>query len=675
MSRFTFFNRELSWLSFNYRVLQEAKDLSVPLYDRIKFLAIFSSNLDEFFRVRVGSLRAVMRKDLGKKKQGMDTSELLLKIKRRVNRYQEEFGEIYRKQIIPSLNRNNIFILDENNLSPAQIDYILTELSGEILPEITPSIFEPGKINLFLKNKTLYHFVELVSRDEKQTLSYSIFEIPVEKFGRFINISVADGKHCYIFLDDLIRVLIPLVFEGFVIRGVYSVKLTRDAELDIGDEFSGSLLEKIKKGLKKRKSGVTSRFLFDKRLSKYSLKILKKGIGLAKEDMIPGGRYHNFSDFFGFPNPLYPLLELPPMSQIKSGITNYFKVMKCENRLFYYPYHDYSVVTDFLNQAASDPAVRCIKITFYRVASNSKIVEALCNASKNGKEVTVFVELKARFDEESNIDVSGELKEAGVVVHYSIPGIKVHSKICLVERVVDGRVEHFGYLATGNFNEKTAKIYTDFGYFTSDPAITSDMVKVFNYLLNFAPIQKLNKLIVPSVNFIEWFYGNIDREIKAANEGKKGIIIIKVNNLEEKSVIEKLYQASNAGVKIYLIVRAICCLISGVKDQSENIKVFSIVGKFLEHPRVFYFHNGGDAGIWLGSADLMGRNIYRRIEVVFPVEDATSRATIMQILKSQLKDNLKSRVINKSQNNPYRKSKSTKPHNSQEEILNLLKQI
>ena len=657
-----FQDRELSWLSFNYRVLQEAKNTSVPLYERIKFLAIWSSNLDEFFRVRVASLRSLLSLRNSKKKLNIDPADLLKKIYTEVNKQQEEFGFIFRKQILKELEENKIFLVDENNLSAEQQQYVLEYFDSKVIHHIQPLLLVKKKVLPFLQNQRLYLAVKLAplikgNSDKRVKHTYSLVEIPENSLPRFVELPNKNGNNYIMFLDEIIRFNLQKVFSQFRIEEAVSVKLTRDAELYIDDEFSGDLLQKKKKSLSKRNTGVSSRFLFDENISKNFRKYLRGALNLTKDDMIPGAKYHNFSDFFGFPNPTKGKLEYEPMPALQlkefANIKDKFELIANQDRVLFFPYQSYTHVVDFFDEAANDPDVKSIKITQYRVAQNSAIIKSLIQAKNNGKDVSVFVELKARFDEERNILWAGEMEKAGIKVYYSFPGLKVHAKIALVERNENGKIKSYCYLATGNFNEKTAKIYSDMGIFTADERITNEVSKVFKYLSRGKISHKFEHLLVAQFNMRKSFGDLITREIDNAMEGKEAKITIKLNSLEDERMIKKLYKASQAGVKINIIVRGICTLIPGIKGLSENINIISIVDRFLEHARFYIFHNNGDELIFAASADWMKRNLSRRVEVAFPIFDSEIKKKIRTVIDLQLSDNVKARIINQKNKNNF----------------------
>lgn len=674
-----YFNRELSWLSFNYRVLQEAKDKSNPLFERLKFLAIYSSNLDEFFRVRVASLRTLLdNKKKVLQELDFDPKILLKDIHKIVYKQQEEFGKIYHTEILQELKNNKIVILNEKTVSADQIRFISEYYSSNISYLIQPILLIKKKIFPFLKNQSLYLAVRLKSKKikdapKKENYKYSLIEIPSQIISRFIKLPSNNENNYYIFLDDVIRLNLSKVFPGYEIDSSYSFKLTRDAELFIDDEFSGNLLEKIKKNLKKRDTGVPSRFLFDKSIPKDFLKFLKEALNLNKNDLVAGGKYHNFSDFFKFPTPNNDNLVYKPLEQIthKQAGNSLFKAISRKDIGFYFPYHNYNHVVNFFKQAAEDPDVTEIKITQYRVAKNSKIINSLIDAKNNGKDVTVFVEVKARFDEELNIQWAEEMENCGIKVHYSFPGLKVHSKIALIKRKEESGINSYCYLGTGNFNENTAKIYTDFGLLTKNEKITKEVEKVFDFLINKNKKSYFENMLVAQFNMRKRFDELIDKEISNAKKGKPAFIKAKMNSLEDKKLIKKLYEASKAGVKIDLLVRGICCLVPGVKGLSDNIKVTSIVGRFLEHSRVYIFCNNKKELVYAGSADLMKRNLSRRIETIFPILDKDIRKNVLRMIDLQLNDNVKARIIDSRQKNKYVKNDSA-AINSQTDFYNIL---
>jgi polyphosphate kinase len=661
-SHFRLKNRELSWLAFNGRVLQEAAHSAVPLYERIKFLAIFSSNIDEFFRVRVASLRALLNlKKKTKKKLDFDPAKLLKRIHRVVDRQQEEFGEIFR-QIRRELKKRQIFLMKETDLTAGQASVVRGMFEEHVRQHIRPVFLDSQNDAPFLENRAISLTVKLVARalhpgepGKKNRSRYALVPIPTAAVPRFLALPPDNGRTIIMFLDDVIRLCLPDLFPEYEIMGAYAIKLTRDAELYIDDEFTGDLLEKIKKALRRRDRGVPSRFLYDADIPAKHLAHLKELFTLSDDDMVRGGRYHNFHDFFTFPAPPDPDLRYEPMPPVTPQdippTGSLFEEIARRDILLYYPYHSYEPVLRFLAGAADDPEVVSIHITLYRVARDSRVVRELLRACERGKSVTAFFEIKARFDEESNIRRAEELERAGARVFYSIPGMKVHAKLCLVTRTTRDGPARLAYLSTGNFNEKAAELYTDFGLLTARDAMTDEVARVFEILCRSAEKQQFGHLLVAPFTMRKEFMALIRQEMENARNGREALIIAKMNSLEDPGMIRELYRASAAGVTVRLIVRGICCLIPGVKGMSEHIEVVSIVDRFLEHARVYWFHHGGTPCCYLSSADWMKRNLNRRIEVAFPVVDSGLCNVIRRTLDLQWNDTAKARQIDRSQSN------------------------
>jgi len=668
----TFFHRDISWLSFNYRVLQEAKDPAVPLLERLKFLAIYSSNLDEFFRIRVASIRNL--KKVGKKtKAELDfvPRDVLREIHEIVNRQQEEVSQIFEKQIVPELRKHNVYILRRMDLNAEQRHFVESYFHNNLLPFVMPVLLVKQRIRAFLANAHLYLSVHLRPRKKPLAPSeYALVKIPSDQLPRFVPLPSAGGRHDLILLDDIVRHSVSWLFPGYDIQDTYSIKLTRDAELYIDDEFSGDLVQKIKNSLNKRQVGPASRFVYDREMPNHLLQYLKETFDLGKNDMLPEGRYHNNFDFFKFPDFGLSHLKnkpLPPLPHpLLHDAADPFQVIREKDQMLHVPYQSYHAVVNFFEHAAKDPDVTHIKVIQYRVAKRSKILEALMEAVREGKQVSAFVEIKARFDEAANLEWGERLERAGVRVHYSFPGVKVHSKLALVRRIEHGKPRLYAYLSTGNFHEETAQVYSDFGVFTTDPRLTTEVSNVFSFLENIKPPrQEFEHLFVGKFNLRPALNALIDHEIAAAKAGKPARILIKTNSLEDKDIIRKLYDASEAGVKVQLIVRGINCLVPGVEGQSANIEMISIVDRFLEHARVFVFHHDGAEKMFLSSADLMQRNLNFRIETAFPVYDADIKNEIMTLLNLQLDDNVKARIIDRFDRNEYRRSNSDIPVRAQ----------
>jgi polyphosphate kinase len=657
-----YIHRDISWLSFNYRVLQEAKDKAVPLFERLKFLAIYSNNLDEFFRVRVASNRNLVRVSKKTKKQlDYDPKHLLKDILRIVNKQQVEFSDIFQKEIIPELKGHGINILRRLDLNDEQREYVESYFSEYMLPYVQPVLLVKHKIRPFLNTAALYMTVLMKDKARSHAPDeYAIVKIPSDHLPRFIELPSIEGQHDVIMLDDIVRHSLSAMFPGYDILDTYSVKLTRDAELYIDDEFSGNLIQKIKTSLGKRQVGPASRFVYDREMPKRLLNFLMDAFNLEKIDLLVEGRYHNNFDFFKFPTFGKNHLknnELPPLSYAPLEKTkNYFEIIKKEDHLISVPYHSYESVIRFFEEAAEDPKVTHIKITQYRVAKDSRIMRALMKAVKAGKQVFVFIEVKARFDEEANLSWGEKLEAAGVRVHYSFPGVKVHAKLGLVARLEQGKPNFYAYLSTGNFHEDTAKIYGDYGLFTADKRLTNEVVRMFTYLETVKPpTHDFKHLLVGQFNLRTGLVDLIDNEIAAAKKGKPAEIFLKMNSLQDGKMIDKLYEASQAGVKVKLIIRGICSLVPQVKGISENIEAISIVDRFLEHARVFVFHNNGKPKILLSSADWMVRNLSYRVEAAFPIYDLNVRRQIMDMLNIQWSDNVKARILDAKMKNEYQK--------------------
>ncbi|MCB9258698.1 MAG: polyphosphate kinase 1 [Ignavibacteriales bacterium] len=667
-------NRDLSWLSFNYRVLQEAKDPNVPLFERIKFLAIYSSNLDEFFRVRVAGLRSIL--NVGKKTQqelNIEPVKILSEISKIVNKHQVELRQIFKTQIIPELSKNNINLIDDSKVTAKQKLFIKRYFEERVVPQIQPILLVKNRIVPFLRNRRLYLAVKLKSLESKAKkriqFKYAIVEIPSNHLPRFVELPSDDNSTYIIFLDDIIRINLSSIFQGYKVIESYSIKLTRDAELYIDDEYSGNLVEKIKRSLIKRSIGAPSRFLYDPQIPSEFLKILTESFKINKNDLAPRGKYLSFSDFFTFPYKQNVNLFNSPLPPLRhAGLDKnpiLFDAIAKKDFILYFPYQTFDYVLQFLDQAADDPKVTSIYLTLYRVAKESEVINTLVKAVLRKKKVIVFVELKARFDEESNLYWAEEMKQQGIEVLYSFPGLKVHSKLAMVNRIEENEEKSYCYLGTGNFNEKTAQLYSDLGYFTTNTKVTEEVKEVFKYLSDNKTHPKFKKLLVSRFNMRKEFVKLIDNEIELAKKGKDARIILKMNSLEDTKMIIKLYEASNAGVKIDLIIRGICCLIPGISNFSKNINIISIVDRYLEHSRIFIFNNNGNPKIYTGSADWMKRNLSRRIEVIFPIEDEEIKKEILDLIDLQLNDNVKARIIDKLDKNEYKKDRIISLNQSQ----------
>ncbi|KLV06021.1 polyphosphate kinase [Photobacterium aquae] len=674
-----YIEKELSWLSFNERVLQEAADKSVPLIERVRFLGIFSSNTDEFYKVRFADVK---RRILINEEQGGDENakELLSKIQSRVLKLNQDFDTLY-NEILLEMARRHIFLVNEQQLDDNQKVWLRKYFRSQILPHITPILLN-SKINLlaFLKDEYSYLAVDMQQGNTKR---YALIEIPTDQLPRFIQLPEAKGKRrkTLILLDNIIRFCLDDIFSGFFdydSLAAYSMKMTRDAEYDLSQEVEHSLLEQMSEGLNQRLTAMPVRFVYQRDMPADMVDVLCDTLKISSYDsIIPGSRYHNFKDFIGFPNVGRSYLENKPLPPIESyqfiSARNAFEAIKKQDILLYYPYHTFNHMTELVRQASYDPKVRSIKINIYRVAKNSRIIESMIDAANNGKRVTVVVELQARFDEEANIVWARRLTEAGVHVLFGVPGLKIHSKLCLITRQEEDELVRYAHIGTGNFHEKTARIYTDFSLMTSNKTITDEVRMVFSYIENpYRPV-KFSHLIVSPRNSRSRLYDLIDREIAHAKQKLPAGITLKVNNLVDKGLINLLYQASNAGVRIQLIIRGMCALIPGIKGISDNITAISIIDRFLEHPRVTVFENNGDPEVFISSADWMTRNIDNRIEVGCPIYEPALKKKIIDILTIQLSDTVKARVLDKDMTNHYVPRGNKRKIRSQTEIYDYLK--
>jgi len=674
-----FLNREISWLYFNERVLQEAADPSVPLIERIKFLSIFSSNLDEFYRVRVATMaRLANMNDKAKDLLGFNPKKVLNEIKNIVVKQEKKFEQVFQATLINDLAQNRIFILNETQLNVARGNFVRDHFRDKILSNLVPIMLDLSKPFPELKDRYLYFFVRLTNKAVKTTERYALIELP-PNLPRFLVLPETNDLKFIILAEDIIKYSLKDIFYVFTYTNIeaFSIQVTRDAELDIDKVVSDKFIEDLKASLEKRKKGKPMRLLYDTEMPFDMLSILVSKMKLEADSLIPGNRYHKFGDFINFPNVGPKTLEYPPTVPLKvHGLhraESIFNKLIEKDYLVNLPYQSYDYIILFLREAAIDPKVVEINITLYRLAQDSRIINALINAATNGKKVNCLLELKARFDEQANIYWSGRLQEAGVNVNFGLTDYKVHSKICLIKRMEKGRVVYYANLATGNYNEKTARLYCDHSLFTARKEITRELVKLFAALNKKTVTKGFKYLIVSPLQSRSRLVNLINREIRIAKSGKSAYLIFKVNSLADEGIVAKLYQASNAGVKINLIVRGICCLVPGVPGFSENISVVSIIDKFLEHARVFIFGNQGKEEMYLSSADLMTRNFEHRVEVGFPILDKDIRQEIRDIIDFQLNDNVKARDITKTNNNRYHKNKSIIKVRAQVQTYNYLK--
>ena len=670
----TYVNRELSWLKFNARVLQEAADEKVPLLERLRFAGIFSNNLDEFFKVRYATVKRVAMNESSDKELGVHAKELLEEITKEVIQLQDESLSII-NTITEELEKEQIFIVNEKTLLPEHEAFVNTYFYDKVRPALFTIILNDLEKFPQLKDDVAYLAVKMTLKEDekasgvqkffsskayKEKIQYALIELPTT-LNRFIELPQVDDKHYIIMLDDVIRFCLHLIFSIFNYESLSAnmIKITRDAELDIDDDLSKSFVEKISSSVEDRRKGAPVRFVYDKTIDKDTLHFLIEKMGIVNTDsVIPGGRYHNRRDYMSFPSlgrtdltyaPIHPL----PVKGLTSEESLLKKIAE-KDYLQFTPYHTFSNIIWFLREAALDPKVKSVKITIYRLAKNSQVVNSLINAVKNGKKVTVQIELQARFDEESNIRYAEQLKAEGVKLIFGVRGLKVHSKICVIEREEGKGIKRYGFISTGNFNESTAKVYTDYTLFTANQDILKEVNKVFNFFETNYNIQKYKHLIVSPHYTKKILKQLIDEEIKNAKAGKEAYIKLKMNNITSYKMIDKLYEASRAGVKIQMIVRGICCLVPGIEGMSENIEVISIVDKFLEHPRLFIFGNNGNPKVYISSADWMTRNISFRVEVGCPIYDETIKQELIDTFEISWADNVKARVIDQAQDNHYR---------------------
>jgi polyphosphate kinase len=664
-----YINREISWLRFNERVLQESTDTKVPLIERLRFLGIYSNNLDEFFKVRYATVKRIV--EAGKKGKsvlgGEIAKDLLEEITKVVIDQQSRSVNIL-KEIQAELEGQNIFIIKETQLNEGQKDFVKDYFLQKVSPQLMTIILNDLTKFPTLKDTAAYLAVKMIiigdQVSDKKENRYALIEIP-KGIDRFVVLPKEGEKNYIIILDDLIRYCLRSIFTMFEYESIsaHMIKITRDAELDMDNDLTKSFISKISSSVKHRKTGDPVRFVYDKSIGKDTLKFLREKMNVEDTDsVIPGGRYHNRRDYMGFPSLgrkdlMYEkIAPLPVKGFSMEG--SLFEQIAQKDYLQYTPYHTFSYVIKFLREAALDPKVRTIKITVYRLASNSQVAASLINAVKNGKQVTVQIELQARFDEQANIEYAEQLQAEGVKLIFGVPGLKVHSKVCVIEREEEEGIKRYGFISTGNFSEATARIYTDYTLFTAHEAILKELNKVFDFFETTYKINKYKHLIVSPHYTKSTFLKLIDNEIENALAGKEAYIKIKMNSFTSYKMIDKLYEASNAGVKIQLIIRGVCCLIPGVKGMSENIEAISIVDKFLEHPRIFIFGNDGDTKIYISSADWMTRNLDNRVEVGCPLYDPEIRKELLDTFEMSWNDSVKARIFNEAQDNEYRESRN-----------------
>ena len=666
-----YINREISWLDFNERVLQEADDKSVPLLERLRFLGIFSNNLDEFFQVRYATVKRIAQSSKTGRKvfAGRSAETLLKEITSKVISLQDDSLKIL-KRIYKEMEEENIFFIEENEVHREQEEFLKNYFIENVSPGLVTVILSEDQKQDLSDNKGFLIITMDLSKNIKPNRLYALIEIPKEAERFVVLPRTKDDKQYVMMLDDLIRYNFHMIFNFFNYKSIsaHMVKITRDAELDLEEDVSISYIEKITMSVKDRMISDPVRLVYDKEIPNDTLEFVVRKLNIdSRDSLIPGGKYHHRRDYMNFPSLDRPDLLYSKFSPLQipnlSLEENILKAIEKKDYLLYTPYQNFSYVIKFLREAAIDPKVKSIKITIYRLSKLSHVASALINAAKNGKKVLVQIELQARFDEQNNISFAEQLEASGVQLVFGIPGLKVHSKICVIERLGEKKNSRFGFISTGNFNESTARIYTDYTLFTANQKILKEVNKVFNFLEVNYKLKKYKHLIVSPQYAFNILSKLIDNEISNHKNGLPSGIKLKINNITNYKLVDKLYEASKAGVKVKMIVRGICCLVPGIEGLSENIKVISIVDKFLEHPRVYIFENAGNRKIYLSSADWMTRNIENRVEVGCPIYDKDLQQEILDIFYISWNDNIKARVVNKSPQN-----KIVKP--SKDEFIN-----
>ena len=658
-----FVEKEVSWLYFNERVLQETRDRGTPIIERIRLLGIVSNNLDEFFRVRVADVRRRILLEKAEHVTESSAAKLLRKLQRQIAKLQEDYNQIYR-DLFAELKKNHIYFLTEEELSDGQRRYLRRYFRESILPVLAPIMLGEGSVLPTLSEELIYIALKIDYADkDSRNKPYAVLEVPTDKLPRFIQIPSKRSTRIkrLIMLDDVLRIGLEEIFVGlinFQSIHAYTIKLTRDAELTIGDGITQSFLDKISLSLKGRHAAQPTRLMYERGMPKSMIEFFMKQLNLSEYDSVtPGEKYHNFKDFMSFPNLGPAYLEHKPLEPIACAAidaeTTTFDALKKADVLLYYPYQSFSYFTNFLREAAIDSRVTEIRISIYRVATESRVMTSLINAAQNGKAVHVIVELQARFDEKANIQWAQRLTEAGVKVSFGIHGLKFHSKICLIKRIEEGVEINYAVIGTGNFHEKTARVYTDFAVFTAKREITQEVAKVFKFAAHSYRRFDFDHLLVSPINFRDQLRRKIDIEMANARSGKQAWIFIKVNNLSDAELVDKLYEASCVGVKIKIIARSICSLVPKISGVSDNIEVISIVGRLLEHSRVYIFANDDDPSVYISSADMMSRNIDHRVEVSLPIYDKKIKRRIIDILRLQSNDNCRARILDEANSNTY----------------------
>ena len=679
-----FIPRDISWLSFNARVLQEANDKTVTLKDRIRFLGIFSNNLDEFFRVRVATLKRMVELIDKNKKSNIDIVEspqiILDEIQRVVLKQQSEFARIW-SNINKELIKRKVLIINERKLNAVQKEFVKDYFDNVVRPYIIPLMIENLPELPYLRDKSLYLAIVMKNKQDAYQEKFALIEIPSRSIGRFVILPSAPGTKSIILLEDIVKFNLPIIFSHFKFNkfDAHVFKITKDAEIDLDQEVGINFVEKISKGIKNRRKGKPVRFVYDKDMNAELLEFLIQKLHLSrKSSIIPGGHIHNFRHFMDFPDVLIEKEERskPFAHPAFRNKTQIAEVILKKDVMLHFPYHSYDPVIDMLREAAMDDNVSSIKITAYRLASNSKVINALINAARNGKAVTVFLELKARFDEEANLEWKTLMEEEGVNVLVGIPNMKVHAKICVIQKKVANKLIQYGFISTGNLNEKTARIYADHCLLTANKALLMEVNKVFTYLsswqLGDKPIEKTKNLLLSPINMRNSIIELINNEIKFAKQGKPAKIIIKSNSISDQLLLDHLYTALKAGVEVHLIIRGILTLKRRTVKSNDKLNAISLVDQYLEHARVMIFHNNGKEKVYISSADWMVRNLDHRIEVAAPILDEKIKKELIDIINIQLKDNQKARILDTELSNKYVPSVGMKKVKSQVETYNYL---
>lgn len=672
-------NRELSWLSFNERVLQEAMDTTVPLLERLKFLGIFSSNQDEFFSVRVGTLQRML--DAGIKSKAMvggSPKKVMAEVHDVVLRLRDKFDAVF-SEIRQELEACNIFIVDDTELNEEQQAFLRAYFNEKVRRRLVPIMVKDLPEFPYLKNQAIYLAVAMYKYSDPQQYNYALIEIPADILPRFVVLPDAGDKKCIMMLDDIIRWGLADIFPTFDFESIkaYTIKLTRDAEMDFDDDVTKSFFEKVSESLKAREKGEAVRFVYDREMPEDLLEFILSQLHIAGcENIVPGGKYHNARDFINFPavgpESLTYRKDIPLAHKDLIRHKSTFNAIREKDILLHYPYQSFGHYIDLLREAAIDPHVKSIKVTIYRVAKQSSVINALINAVKNGKEVTAVIELQARFDEELNMYWTKKLEEAGARIIDGVPNLKVHSKLCHITRQEGNELVHYSCIGTGNFNEDTARVYCDHTLMTANKNLTHEVDNLFDFFRNNYKSFTYNHLLVSPLNMRRKLARLINNERKNALAGKPAYIHAKMNSLVDVQIIKKLYEASKDGVKVKLIIRGICSIVPGVEGLSENIEAISIVDKYLEHSRIFIFCNGGEEKYYLSSADWMARNLDRRIEVAVPIYDLDLQRELKEYMDMQFRDNTKARIINRSQDNAYRSGAEEKIYRAQTDTYRFL---